>query len=194
MVAMKDVLTTGQVAKLCNVTIRTVIKWFENGHLEGYRIPGSRDRRFPRNNVVEFMQSHGIPLGELQDGAGTRKRLLLVDDDPALLATLEEYLKSLGLFEIATASNGYEAGLKTHSFKPHLLLIDYNLGDITGSEVAASIRQVDELKGIRIVVMSGFLSQEDAQRLLDQGIDDFLRKPFEMERARDKLFQLLNVS
>jgi excisionase family DNA binding protein len=45
---MKNVYTTGEVAKICNVTIRTVIKWFESGELGGFKIPNSRDRRIPR--------------------------------------------------------------------------------------------------------------------------------------------------
>lgn len=191
---MKDVLTTGQVAKICNVTIRTVIKWFENGHLEGYKIPGSRDRRFPRDNVLQFMKAHGIPVGEFEKELSVRKRVLVVDDDPALLATLESYLRSLGLFDLQTASNGYEAGLKTASFRPHVLLIDHNLGDITGAEVAQSVRQNASLADTRIIVMSGYLSDEEARVLREKGIDDFLRKPFEPERVRDKIFKLLKVS
>ena len=42
---VKDVLTTGEVAKICNVAPRTVSKWFDSGALHGYRIPGSKDRR-----------------------------------------------------------------------------------------------------------------------------------------------------
>src|SRR4051812_28109101 len=41
---IKDVLTTGEVAKICNVAPRTVSKWFDSGALHGYRIPGSKDR------------------------------------------------------------------------------------------------------------------------------------------------------
>jgi excisionase family DNA binding protein len=190
---MKDVLTTGQVAKLCNVTIRTVIKWFENGHLEGYRIPGSRDRRFAKGKVIGFMREHGFPLGGLEEDHSSKKRVLIVDDEDVVLTLLDDYLQSLGLFETDTASNGYEAGLKTQSFRPHLLIIDYNLGDVTGAQVAASIRENDKLKDTRILVMSGFLSDAEAKGVLEKGVDAFLRKPFEMETVRDEVFQLLGV-
>jgi len=191
---MKDVLTTGQVAKLCNVTIRTVIKWFEKGHLEGYRIPGSRDRRFPLDNVVAFMKEHGMPLGELERQLSPRKKILLVDDDEALLLVLEEYLDGIGIFEIEVARNGYEAGLKTHSFRPHLLVLDFNLGDITGAEVASSVRSSEDLAGMQILVMSGYLSDAQAAELMQRGVDDFLRKPFQMEALRDKVLELLGVT
>lgn len=61
----KDVLTTGEVAKICNVAPRTVSKWFDSGQLRGYRIPGSKDRRIPVSQLVRFMRAHGIPLNGL---------------------------------------------------------------------------------------------------------------------------------
>lgn len=189
----RDVLTTGDVAKLCHVTIRTVIKWFEKGHLKGYKIPGSRDRRFARSDVLQFMRDHGIPLTDRDAEPAARKRILVVDDEEAILAVIEEYLRQIGMFEWQTAKNGYQAGLKTQSFRPHLLLTDYNLGDITGVQVAESVRATPELAETRIVVVSGFLTEADAPGLRAKGIDAFLRKPFTFEQLRDTLFRLLKV-
>lgn len=56
-----SVMTTGQVAKICNVAPKTVTKWFDNGQLKGYRIPGSRDRRIPLPELLDFMDEYGIP-------------------------------------------------------------------------------------------------------------------------------------
>ena len=56
-----NVLTTGEVAKICNVAPRTVSKWFDKGLLNGYRIPGSKDRRIPIDELVRFMHAHNIP-------------------------------------------------------------------------------------------------------------------------------------
>ena len=189
----KEVLTTGEVAKLCHVTIRTVIKWFEKGHLKGYKIPGSRDRRFAREDVLRFMKEHGIPLTDRDLEPSSRKRILIVDDEEAVLAILEEYLRQMGLFEWQTARNGYEAGLKTKSFQPHLLLTDYNLGDITGVQVAESVRNDPDLADVRIVVVSGVLSDSELADLRHRGIDDFLRKPFTFEQVRDTIFRQLKV-
>jgi len=56
-----NVLTTGDVANICNVAPRTVSKWLDNGLLNGYRIPGSLDRRIPIDGLARFMQAHNIP-------------------------------------------------------------------------------------------------------------------------------------
>ncbi len=57
----KKVLTTGEVAEVCNVASRTVGKWFDKKLLKGYRIPGSRDRRILRAELVRFMKKYEIP-------------------------------------------------------------------------------------------------------------------------------------
>lgn len=57
----KDVLTTGQVSKICNVAPRTVCRWFDNGQLQGYRIPGSNDRRILVSGLIRFMKAHNMP-------------------------------------------------------------------------------------------------------------------------------------
>ena len=59
-----NVLTTGEVAKICNVAPRTVSQWFDKGLLNGYRIPGSKDRRIPIDELAHFMTAHNIPIPE----------------------------------------------------------------------------------------------------------------------------------
>ena len=76
----KDVLTTGEVAKICNVAPRTVSKWFDSGQIKGYRIPGSKDRRIPVASLIQFMKDHGIPMDGVHSG---KPRVLVVDDERA---------------------------------------------------------------------------------------------------------------
>ena len=57
----RNVFTTGEVAKVCNVASRTVTKWFDNKLLNGYRILGSRDRRIPVPELIRFMKKYEIP-------------------------------------------------------------------------------------------------------------------------------------
>ncbi|MHC4122628.1 MAG: helix-turn-helix domain-containing protein [Planctomycetota bacterium] len=57
----KDVLTTGDIAKICNVSIRTASKWFDKGLLKGYQLPGSGDRRIPADEFQEFAKKYNMP-------------------------------------------------------------------------------------------------------------------------------------
>ena len=58
----KNVLSTGEVAKICHVSPRTVQKWFDRKLINGYKIPGGRDRRIPRNELIRFMEENNMPM------------------------------------------------------------------------------------------------------------------------------------
>lgn len=178
----KDVLTTGQVAKMCNVAARTVSKWFDSGQLKGYRIPGSKDRRIPRAQLIRFMKEHGIPLDGIQSG---RPRVLIVDDDPEVLAALEKGLKEQTNYEIRLAANGFEAGAECERFKPHVMLLDVHLGEGDAKRVADYVRSDDDLQMTRIIAMSGKLTDGQLQALKTNGFDGTLKKPFALRQVVD---------
>jgi excisionase family DNA binding protein len=186
---MKDVLTTGDVARTCGVTIRTVIKWFEEGRLEGYKLPGSRDRRFTRSAVERFLKQNDMPLELLGRTADDAPRVLVADDDAAVLGLVERCLVELGTLRVSTASSGWEAGLKTASWRPDVLLLDYRLGDTTGDEVTLAVRRLDATYRPAVIIMSAFLQAEDVARVLAGGADAFLRKPFEVGELRNTVLR-----
>src|SRR2546421_3624149 len=123
---MKDVLTTGEVAKICNVAPRTVSKWFDSGSLRGYRIPGSKDRRIPVTELIKFMRAHGIPMDGIVSG---RTRVLIVDDETEITSVLLKVLTEQTNYEVKVAPSAFEAGMECERFKPHVVLLDIHLGD-----------------------------------------------------------------
>ena len=90
MARSKDVLTTGEVARICKVAPRTVTKWFDSGQLRGYKIPGSKDRRIPINMLLRFMKLNNIPLDGILHF--TKTRVLIVDDEPEVVDMLQTLL------------------------------------------------------------------------------------------------------
>ena len=99
------VFTTGQVAKICKVAPRTVSKWFDSGRLKGYRIPGSQDRRIPREYLIRFLKEHGMPLGDLEDEA--MAKVLVVGQDQVLIENLKRNLPIDRSFKLAVAASGF---------------------------------------------------------------------------------------
>lgn len=177
----KDVLTTGEVAKICNVAPRTVSKWFDSGQLKGYRIPGSKDRRIPLNNLIQFMKAHGIPLDGVMSG---KTRVLVVDDEKDITDALRKLLAEQAGYEVRTASNGFEAGIECEKFKPHVMILDLHLGaEGEAKNVASMIRQNDDFAMTHIVAMSGKLTDGQAMGLRQQGFDFFLKKPFQVRQV-----------
>lgn len=171
----KSVFTTGEVAEICNISQQTVIRCFDQGRLRGFRVPGSKFRRIPRESLIQFMQENQIPLEQLDMG---RKRVLVVDDEPEIVAMLVEWLERDGRFEVATASTGFDAGLRTKEFRPDAIILDYLLPDINGNAVVKSIRNDPELADVKIVIVSGIVNRDEVQGLLDSGANDFVKKPF----------------
>jgi len=114
---MKDLFTTGEAADICRVSQQTIIRCFDSGRLKGFRVPGSKFRRIPRQNLVKFMRENNIPLDNLDSG---KKKVLIVDDDAEIVELIGDILTREGRFEIRTASSGYEAGMVTQQFRPDL--------------------------------------------------------------------------
>lgn len=177
---MKDVLTTGEVAKICNVAPRTVSKWFDSGALHGYRIPGSKDRRIPLNQLIRFMKQHGMPLNGLMTGC---TRVLIVDDEQDIVEVLEKILEDEAKYEVEVAKGGFAAGLTAEKFRPHAILVDMHLRDLDGKEVARFVKNNPDLQLTKVIAMSGRMSDEEGKGLLAAGFDGFLKKPFHVRQV-----------
>jgi excisionase family DNA binding protein len=184
----RSVFTTGEVAEICNLSQQTIIRCFDSGRLRGYRVPGSRFRRIPRDALVQFMKEHNIPLDQLELG---KTRVLVVDDDPAIIEMLVELLERDGRFEVQTAATGFDAGLRTREFRPDVLVLDYMLPDINGNAVCRSIRSDESLRDVRIIIVSGVVDRDQVAKLLADGADDFIQKPFSIEQLVNRITELV---
>jgi excisionase family DNA binding protein len=187
MIKHRDVLTTGQVAKICNVAPRTVSKWFDSGQLRGYRIPGSKDRRIPLSQLIRFMRAHNIPTDELETG---QTHILIVDGDPVLTDMLKEFLEADSSYRVSTATSAFEAGMLVGSAPPDVILVDVTLPDVVPQQIRRALRGHEELRYTRLIATSGAITEGQGQMLLQDGFDHYLRKPFEVRR----LIELLEES
>ncbi|QVL32524.1 response regulator [Telmatocola sphagniphila] len=187
---MKTVFTTGEAAKICKVSQQTIIRCFDNGQLKGFRVPGSRFRRIPREALYKFMKDNGIPTDALESG---KRKVLLVDDDAELLELINNVLNEDGRFEVRTAGNGFDAGMMVKDYRPDLIVLDVMLPDINGREVCHRVRADSALEDVRILCISGMIEEDKIQELRLSGADDFLHKPFEIEALIDRMCGLLDM-
>jgi|TARA_B100001059_G_scaffold98642_1_gene98270 excisionase family DNA binding protein len=178
----KDVLTTGEVAKICNVAARTVSKWFDSGQIQGYRIPGSKDRRIPVANLMKFMKAHNIPFDGLMSGS---TRVLICDSDSEVCSTLQRILTDEANYEVKTASSTFCAGMECERFRPHVMLVDVHMEDFDPRSLCSWIRGNEDLAGTRIVAMSSTLTDGQSAALMQQGYDSTLHKPFTVRQLID---------
>ena len=187
---MKELFTTGEAAEICRVSQQTIIRCFDAGRLEGFRVPGSRFRRIPRESLMKFMKGNSIPLDGLETG---KKKILVVDDDAEIVDLLVEVLTRDGRFDVKTATSGYEAGIQTQRFRPDCILLDYMLPDVNGNVVCHTIRKNPEFENIRIIIVSGVIKQEEIDQLLKSGAQDFIKKPFDINDLVNRICTTLDM-
>lgn len=186
----KTVFTTGEAARICKVSQQTIIRCFDSGQLKGFRVPGSRFRRIPRETLHKFMKENGIPTDALENG---KREILLVDDDNDLIEVMSTAMIADGRFEVRIANNGFDAGMMVREFRPDLIVLDVMLPDINGREVCQRIRSDNQLEEVKIICISGMVEAEKIDDLKTAGADDFLQKPFEVEELIDRMCILLQM-
>lgn len=186
----KTVFTTGEAAKICKVSQQTIIRCFDNGSLKGFRVPGSRFRRIPRDQLFSFMRDNNIPTDALENG---KKKLLIVDDEQDLVDLMADAFDRDGRFEIRTANNGFDAGMQVKEFRPDIVILDVMLPDINGKEVCQRVRSDSTLDSVRIICISGMIEQDKIGELRTAGADDFVQKPFTVDRLIERVCDLLEI-
>lgn len=186
----KQIFTTGEAAELCKLSQQTIIRCFDSGRLKGFRVPGSRFRRIPREQLLQFMRENNIPIESLERG---KRHVLVVDDDEQIVSLFMDILGRDDRLEVKSAASGYAAGLITEQFKPHLMLLDYMLPDINGNVVCRTVRQNPKLAGMKIIIVSGVVNQNEIEDLMAQGADEFVKKPFNVEKLLERIYTLIGV-
>jgi excisionase family DNA binding protein len=187
---MKTVFTTGEAAKICKVSQQTIIRCFDNGQLKGFRVPGSRFRRIPREMLYKFMKDNGIPTDALESG---RRKVLLVDDDTELVEVMTKFLEEDGRFEVKIATTGFDAGMLVKEYRPDMIVLDVMLPDINGKEVCQRVRADSTMEEVRILCISGMIEEDKIQDLRLAGADDFMHKPFDAEQLIERMCKLLEM-
>jgi excisionase family DNA binding protein len=167
-------LTSGDIAKYCDVNLRTVIRWFDNGRLKGYKLPGGGNNRVKEEDFLAFLHENNLPIpSEFQP---TQKRVLIVDDEIQIAKSINRVTSRAG-FKSVIATDPFKAGALLTSFKPQLMTLDLSMPGINGYDVVKFARQEYADKSLKILIISA-LGEAQRQEALDLGADMALAKPF----------------
>lgn len=188
---IKSLFTTGEAAEVCNISQQTIIRCFDSGKLDGFRIPGSRFRRIPRDCLLKFMKENSIPLDNLEVEKSGKIKVLIVDDDAEIVELMVDVLNRDGRMEIRTASSGYDAGLITQQFMPDVIILDYMLPDVNGNIVCQTIKRNMQFQHIKIIIVSGVVNQDEIEDLLNAGAAQFIKKPFNISELVERILTVV---
>jgi len=205
---MKEVLTTGEVAKYCGVNFRTVIRWIEKGYLQSYKLPGRGDNRIPVKSFVEFLESNGMPVpSELtQESHGddntatspeagaeaTNTKILVIEDEELMAKSIKRALVRCG-YQVEHASNGIEAGIMLERFQPGLITLDLQMPGMSGFEVLEALKANDNYASIKVLVVSA-ATKVKMLEVMELGVDGVLEKPFQSSDLIEQVQALMPIT
>ncbi len=184
-------LTTGDIASYCEVTNAAVLKWIDSGKLPVFTTPGGH-YRILRSDFRDFLIRHGMFIDEGYFGKGrSKKRILIVDDEPTVVTFIEGALLLEGKYDLATAADGFDAGQQVVTFNPDLIILDIMLPGMDGFEVCRRVKTDSGTRHIKILAITGFATEENVRRILHTGADDYLAKPLKLQDLQVKVAELL---
>ncbi len=185
----KTLITTGKVARQCQVTVKTVNNWIKTGSLKACTTPG-RHHRIHIVDFKEFLQRHGMPPLEEESPSSARPRVLVVDDDEGVVLPIASYLRLNG-YEVSTALNGFNAGLEVERFKPDLVILDLMMPYMDGFEVCKWIKADSATEHIKLLILTGYTEEGFIEQAKECGADDWLAKPASLSELLGKAEQLI---
>ncbi|MBF0619497.1 MAG: response regulator [Candidatus Omnitrophica bacterium] len=183
-------LTTGEIADLCHVHLRTVLQWIHDGKLKAYRTPGNHSR-VTVPDFIGFLKQYNMPIPENLSYRGDTRKIMIVDDDANMVSSLKRLFKKEPSYEVDVAYDGFEAGIKLLLFKPDIVILDMKMPGMNGMEVAQKIKRSANCEHTKIIGMSAYFEEGDKQRLLDIGVNFCYDKPFNSADLVAKVKELL---
>lgn len=181
-------LTTRESAERLGVTINALKAWIREQRLPALKTPGGH-HRIAENDLLAFAaelvtNTRVRPL--------SRPRILIVDDDEALLGTIKDTLGgAIPEALVRTATDGYEGLVQVGAFHPDLLVLDVRMPRLDGFEVCRRLKACPDTASVRILVVSAYPDGGVRERIFECGADDLMEKPFAMEKFHARVRILL---
>lgn len=163
-------LTTGDIAKLCGVNFRTVIRWIQRGHLKAFQLPGRGDNRVQVADFLEFLHQNDMPIPEELQPSGNRA--LIVESDDTIAKDLVKSFQKAG-FETRVATDGFQAGALANTFNPGVMIVDVGMKGVDGPQAISVIRSDARLGLARIIALTpATTGKKKREELLAAGADE----------------------
>jgi class 3 adenylate cyclase len=122
-------------------------------------------------------------------------KILIVDDMPVIIELISSLLQKIDKnYILLSASNGRSACKLAQTNQPDLILMDWEMPEMSGFEALTKLKKNDSTKDIPVIISSGFTSAENVQKALDAGAIDYIRKPIEGIELIARVLSVLALS
>lgn len=180
-----EIFTASDLARFCEVELKTVHNWSDKGKIRCFRTPG-RHLRFRRLDLIEFLQEYGYPIPDFLSIA--KPKVVVFDEDPHVLTGLRRALARR--FELFTFQEPVDAVLAIGSVQPAALILDPKTQSVDVFRLLQRLASIDATAHIRTIVYG---ADEDMRKpALAAGASDFVLKGevTELRESLDRLFGL----
>tara|TARA_B100002049_G_C15975682_1_gene330743 strand:- start:105 stop:665 length:561 start_codon:yes stop_codon:yes gene_type:complete len=181
-------LTSGEIASYCDVNLRTVIRWIENGKLKGFKLPGRGNNRVLVDDFIDFLERHDMPVPAQLQGEATPS-ILIVDDEMPVARSIQRVARRAG-YDTVVATGGFEAGVLLAQHSPKLMTLDLSMPGVDGYSVIQFTREQARYKRLKIIVISA-LDDASLNKAIELGADAALPKPFSNHDLTDLIDTLM---
>lgn len=120
-----------------------------------------------------------------------KHKILIVEDDPDLRDTLQLLLEDL--YDVTCVYEGLESFKTALNQHPDLVLMDLKMPNMDGFEACRMLRADPQFSDVSVIVVSGFVSDQDRVRALEAGANEFLGKPFETKDLFNRIQKQLQL-
>jgi excisionase family DNA binding protein len=181
----RDLFTASQIARFCQVDLKTIHNWAERGQIAHFRTPG-RHLRFRRPHVLDFLRKYGYPIPEELEAERPRVALLIngIGASGELAAALEPG------FEIVEYANPVTALLQMGEHPPDALVLAADLGALSGAEIIEALKEEENTRHVRAVLLEG--DDRDRNAALAAGASAHVRAK-DFTGLKDTLAALMGV-
>jgi len=159
-----------EAAARCGVNRATMWNWVKSGRVKAFVTPGGH-HRILQQDVDNLLATHPESAAHPSEPA----LILVVDDDPMVCDSLRKKLERRG-YRAETATDGFQAGVKTLQQRPDLVVLDLYMDGMDGFDVCRTIKNNSDLKQIKVLAITGADSPETKARIMAEGADGYAPK------------------
>lgn len=179
--------TVPEAAKKFGVDRKTMYRWVTDGKINSIVTPGGH-HRILCSEIDMLLEKNAF-----SKGTATRERsILVVDDDEAVRKTFQQKLTREN-YSVETSSNGFEAGIKARDIKPDLIILDLMMEGGDGFDTCRVIKRDKLLKKSKILIITGYDTPENREKILQEGADDYMSKGVPFENILKRIHLLLDM-
>ena len=179
----KDYQTVAQLSEKFHVARKTILNWIYSDRLKAYRTAGGTYRIY--NEEVDKIAT---TLGLYKRA----KTIMIMDDSTSIIKTLTQYIRNLyPNITVHSSTSGIRGLIMLGNTNADLLILDIKIPDLDGFKVIDELKRTSQQ--VKVCILSGFLDEPTIERLKKLGITEYLHKPVDVWKFKEKIDHILNL-